>query len=104
MLEIGSYKTVWTMGHKIRKAMSERDAQYELAGLMEIDEIYFGLPKPGKRGRGAAGKAKVVMAVEVREDKTRFATMQQVESMSEDDICKAIDGRLGENVTVRTDG
>jgi transposase-like protein len=104
MLEIGSYKTVWTMGQKIRKAMSERDAQYELAGLMEIDDTYFGSPKPGKRGRGAAGKAKVVVAVEVREDKPRFATMQQVESMSEDDICKAIDGRLGDDVTARTDG
>jgi hypothetical protein len=32
MLEIGSYKTVWTMGYKIRKAISERDAQYELDG------------------------------------------------------------------------
>ncbi len=104
MLEIGSYETVWTMGHKIRKAMSERDAQYELAGLMEIDDTYFGSPKPSKRGRGAAGKAKVEVAVEIREDKTRFATMQQVESMSEDDVSKAIDGRLGENVTARTDG
>jgi len=104
MLEIGSYKTVWTMGHKIRKAMSERDAQYELTGLMEIDDTYFGSPKPGKRGRGAAGKAKVVVAVEVREDKPRFATMQQVESMSEDDISKAIDELLGEDVKARTDG
>lgn len=51
-----------------------------------------------------AGKAKVVVAVEVREDKTRFATMQQIESISEDDICKVIDGRPGEDVTVHTYG
>jgi hypothetical protein len=25
MLEIKSYKTVWVMGHKIRKAMADRD-------------------------------------------------------------------------------
>lgn len=104
MLEIGSYKTVWTMGHKIRKAMCNRDAQYELAGLMEIDDTYFGSPKQGKRGRGAEGKAKVIVAVEVHEDKPRFATMQQVESMSKDDICEAIDWRLAEDVTARTDG
>jgi hypothetical protein len=55
ILEIGSYKTVWTMGQTIRKAMDERDAQYELAGLMEIDDTHFGSPKPGKRGCGAAG-------------------------------------------------
>ena len=92
------------MCHKIRKAMSEHDAQYELVGIMEIDDTYFGSPKPGKRVSGAEGKAKVVVAVEVREDKPRFATMQQVESMSEDDICIAIDGRLGEDITAHTDG
>ena len=60
MLEIKTYKTVWTMGHKIRTALAERDAGYKLAGLIEMDDTYFGAPKPGKRGRGAAGKAKVV--------------------------------------------
>lgn len=30
MLEIRSYKTVWTMGHKIRQAMAERDAHYKV--------------------------------------------------------------------------
>ena len=49
MLEINSYKTVWTMGHKIRQALAARDADYKLAGLIEMDETYFGAPKPGKR-------------------------------------------------------
>ena len=55
MLEIKTYKTVWTMGHKIRQALADRDADYKLAGLIEMDDTYFGAPKPGKRGRGAAG-------------------------------------------------
>ena len=58
-------QTVWTMGHKIRQALAARDANYELAGLIEMDDTYFGAPKPGKRGRGAAGKAKVALAVEI---------------------------------------
>jgi hypothetical protein len=57
-LEIKSYKTVWTMGHKIRQAQATRDVNYQLAGCLEMDGTYFGAPKPGKRGRGAAGKAK----------------------------------------------
>jgi hypothetical protein len=69
MPEIKTYKTVWTMGHKIRKAMTERDASYKLAGLIEMDDTYFGPPKPGKRGRGATGKAKVVVAVETPAEK-----------------------------------
>ena len=82
MLEIKSYKTVWTMGHKIRQALATRDANYQLAGLIEMDDTYFGAPKPGKRGRGAAGKAKVVVAVETPVDKPRFATMRMVPRVS----------------------
>jgi hypothetical protein len=51
MLEIKSYKTVCTMGHKIRQALAEREANYKLAGLVEMDDTYFRAPKPGKRGR-----------------------------------------------------
>jgi hypothetical protein len=31
MLEIKTYKTVWTMGHKIRQALTDPDANYKLA-------------------------------------------------------------------------
>ena len=34
-LEINDYKTVWAMAHKVRKAMSDRDAKYNLSGLVE---------------------------------------------------------------------
>jgi transposase-like protein len=104
MLEIKSYKTVWVMGHKIRKAMAERDAYYKLAGLIEMDDTYFGSPKPGKRGRGAAGKTKVVVAVQNQEGKPGFATMRQVESVSGDEIQRRVRGLLEEEVVVRTDG
>ena len=46
MLEIKTYKTVWTMGHKIRKALADRDADYKLAGLIAMDDTFFGAPKP----------------------------------------------------------
>jgi hypothetical protein len=58
MLEIETYKTLWTMGHKI--SQTQWDTYYKLAGLIEIDDTYFGAPKSGKRG-GATGKAKVVV-------------------------------------------
>jgi hypothetical protein len=74
------------MGHKIRKAMAERDAGYKLAGLIELDDTYVGGPKPGKRGRGAAGKSKVVVAVETPENKPRFAARRQVPKVSSDEI------------------
>lgn len=39
LLEIRTYKPVWAMGHKIRQAMAARAADYQLAGLIELDDI-----------------------------------------------------------------
>ncbi len=69
-----------------RKAMADRDAHYKLAGLVEMDDSYFGGSKPGKRGRGAAGKATVIVLVEDRGRKAGFAKMHKVEKMSSDNI------------------
>jgi transposase-like protein len=104
MLEIKSYKTVWTMGHKIRKAMADRDACYQLAGLMEMDDAYFGPSKPGKRGRGAEGKSKVVVAVETRGEKPRFAKMRSVPVVSGPEIVSHWEDCLKEEAVIRTDG
>ncbi len=68
-LEIGDYKTIWVMAHKIRKAMADRDAQYQLAGLIEVDESFFGPKATGKRGRGAYNKELVIVAVSTWTDK-----------------------------------
>jgi len=70
-LEIKDYKTIWTMAHKIRKAMADRDAQYKLAGLVELDESFFGPASEGKRGRGAKNKGLVIVAVSFWVDERR---------------------------------
>ena len=73
MLGIKTYKNYLDRGHKIRKAMADRDSQYQLAGLVEMDDEFIGPKKPGPRGRGAKGKAKVVIAVESRDKHAGFA-------------------------------
>lgn len=52
--ELGiSYKTAWLMLQKIRKAMGDRDSQYMLGGIVELDDFFLGAPtEGGKRGRG----------------------------------------------------
>jgi transposase-like protein len=62
-LGFGSYQTAWSWLHKLRKAMVRPD-RAPLAGRVEADETYVGGPRPGKRGRGAAGKTLVAGAVE----------------------------------------
>ena len=68
LLGFGSYQTAWTMLHRFRAAMV-RPGRGRLTGVVEVDETFFGGVRPGKRGRGAAGKALVVVAVELREPK-----------------------------------
>jgi transposase-like protein len=58
-----SYQTAWTMHKKIQKAMAERDSKYALAGLIELDDAFFGAPtEGGKRGRGTE-QTKVLAAL-----------------------------------------
>jgi transposase-like protein len=59
----GSYQTAWTWLHKIRKAMVRPD-RTPLSARVEADETYVGGPRPGRSGRGAAGKTRVAGAVE----------------------------------------
>ncbi len=86
ILEIRDYKTAWLMAHKVRKAMADRDAQYRLAGLIELDESFFG-PKGTKPGRGSERKSTVLCAVSLYRDRhgkerPGFAHMQIVDNAS----------------------
>ena len=55
--------TGWDLLKKIRTAMV-RVGRERLSGLVEVDEVFLGGVKPGKRGRGALGKVLVLVAVE----------------------------------------
>lgn len=61
--ELGvTYKTAWRMFTKIREMMQNDTTS--LFGSIEVDETYIGGKRPGKRGRGAAGKAIAVGLVQ----------------------------------------
>jgi len=59
-----TYKTAWRMGHEIRKHMAAVDGNEPLSGVVEVDETMVGGHRPGKRGRGAAGKTVIVGMIE----------------------------------------
>ncbi|MCM2533314.1 hypothetical protein NDK43_14045 [Neobacillus pocheonensis] len=41
-----TYKTAWLMLHKICQAMRKRDAEYTLAGIIELDDAIWALLYP----------------------------------------------------------
>jgi transposase-like protein len=104
----GSYQTAWSWLHKIRKAMVAPDRQ-PLAGRVEADETYLGGAKPGRPGRGAAGKAKVAGAVESGRGKARGRRLGRLRLAAVPDVsAQSLEGFLGRNLTkpatVATDG
>lgn len=77
-----SYQTAWTMLHKIRKAMGDRDASYTLAGIVELDDAYFGAPtEGGKRGRWTE-QTQVLVALSLnRKGHPQYVKMQVIPNM-----------------------
>ena len=49
ILGLGSYQTAWVMLHRFRSAMV-RPGRDRLAGEVEVNELFIGGVKPGKRG------------------------------------------------------
>ncbi len=75
-----------------------------LSGLVEVDETYVGGKKSGKRGRGAAGKALVGIAVEDKGDegigRIRLRHLQDASAAS---LGPFVQGIAEPNSTIRTD-
>jgi transposase-like protein len=103
VLDFGSYRTAWTWLHKLRRAMV-RQGRDRLSGMVQADEIYIGGEKPGKRGRGAAGKALVVVMVEVKGDEIGRIRLRHVQDASGPSLEGAIKEGVEPNSTVQTDG
>jgi transposase-like protein len=107
-LGLGSYQTAWTWLHKLRKAMVRPDRQ-PLAERVEADETYVGGPRPGKRGRGAAGKTLVAGAVEAGRGEARGRRLGRLRlGLLADASAESLDAFLAAHVakpaTVATDG
>jgi len=103
VLDLGSYRTAWTWLHKLRRAMV-RQGRDRLSGMVQADEIYIGGEKPGKRGRGAAGKALVVVMVEVKGDEIGRIRLRHVQDASGPSLEGAIKEGVEPGSTVQTDG
>ena len=99
-----SYPTAWLMLHKIRKAMGDRDAMYQLEGIVELDDAFFGAPtEGGKRGRGTE-KAKVIVGLSLTPKGTPVnLKMQVVENLQRPTIAKFAEQNIKERAIIPTD-
>jgi transposase-like protein len=102
-LGLGSYRTAWSCLQKLRRAMV-RPGRDRLTGAVEADEAFLGGPRPGKRGRGAAGKTLVVVVAQVDGRRIGRIRLRRVPDASARSLERAIQEAVVPGSVVRTDG
>ena len=102
LLGLGSYRTAWTWLHKLRRAMV-RPGRDRLSGTVEVDETFVGGPQPGKRGRGAEGKALVLVAAQQDGQRIGRIRLRRITDASGPTLQAAIKGLIAPESRVRTD-
>lgn len=102
-LGLGSYRTAWTMLHKLRRAMIRPDRE-RLCGTVEVDEAYVGGEEEGVIGRRTLTKALVLVAAELKGKAIGRIRLRQAPDLTR----LSLHGFIAQNVepgsTVRTDG
>lgn len=101
-----SYKTAWSVKHKLMQVMVERDTRYKLSGLVVADDAYLGGQlKKGKRGRGSENKQPFIAAVELNEQgKPIHVKLTPVKSFTKSEVKKWASDNLKSGCCVTTDG
>lgn len=121
-LDHKNYNPIWAMLHKLREVMGKRDSQYDLKGMIEIDEGFFTTEVPQdqkgqslKRGRGSQRKTAVLVMAETapgnsinpkKSDKptaVRHIKMQALDSLKAKDIDPGVKGNVNPESTIISD-
>lgn len=102
-LGLGSYETAWSWLHKLRRAMV-RPGRDRLSGRVEVDETYLGAEAQGHRGRGAHGKALIVVAAQEDGNGIGRIRLRRVPDASAQSLMLFIEESIATGSVVCTDG
>ena len=76
-LEI-AYSNAWYLLHRLRTAMGDKDKDYILSGIIELDNTYFSAPTSnGKLGRGT-DKTSVLAALSLTRPQKRLCNRREM--------------------------
>jgi transposase-like protein len=103
VLGLGSYHTAWAWLHRLRRAMV-RPGRDRLQGVVQVDETYWGRAQSGKRGRGAAGKTLILVAVEHTGRKLGRLRLQRIPDAAGATLVPTIQDLVVPGSIVETDG
>lgn len=103
VLGLKSYKTAWSMLHKLRHAMV-RPGRDRLQGRIEVDEAFVGGEEEGVRGRQTQTKAMIAVAVEEDGDGIGRIRMRRILDASAGSLMPFIADSVEPGSVIHTDG
>jgi transposase-like protein len=103
LLGLGSYKTAWTLLHKLRRAMV-RPGRDPLRGRVEVDEAYWGGEEEGVVGRQSQTKALIAVAAEELGNGIGRIRLRHITTASRAQLHGFIRDSIEAGSTVHTDG
>jgi len=105
ILGLKSTQTAWTWLHKLRRAMV-RAGREKLSGKVQVDDAFVGGEEPGVKGRQSFKKARIVVAVEIKEGDYGLGRIriQHVPDFSATSLVAFVIHSVEEGSIVETDG
>ncbi len=102
VLGLGSYRTAWTLLHKLRRAMV-RPGRDRLTGQVEVDETFVGGVERGGGRRHVGKKALVGVAAEVRGEAIGRIRLKRVADSSAEGLLPFVQEAVEPGALVITD-
>ena len=102
-LGLGSYRTAWSMLHKLRRAMV-RPGRNRLHGIVEVDETYWGGEESGVNGRLTYEKALIIVAVEEDGKGIGRIRLRRIPDLTKNSLHGFISEAIEPGSIVRADG
>jgi len=103
VLGLGSYETVWTWLHKLRRAMVRPDRD-RLCGRIEVDETILGGLEEGVVGRKTGSKVLIVIAAQADGAGIGRIRMRAIQDASADSLHPFVQDCIEPGSTLHTDG
>ena len=95
----------WAPKQKVMHVMAGREGRKRLDGRVEMDDAFLGGHRPGRRGRGAAGRQPFVAAVSTSDDRRpRKIELLPVKGFRKKEIRKLVAEHLASTSRLVTDG
>jgi hypothetical protein len=102
-LGLGSYRTAWTVLHKLRRAMV-RPGRDCLTGIVEVDETYWGGGEVNVKGRQTYKKTLIMVAAEVDGEAIGRIRLRTADDLTKTSAKAFVTAMIEPGSTIRTDG